>query len=153
MASNRFHLRENLLNLLGEDFYQYYRRNRNDRYEKLTTPVMVNSAVSKMFAEMHEMLEECNHGIVLKNFGVIAPKESVEEDTTSIFKVKYKKRASYLVFLENEYLNSQYKTLLIHKYRKKEEKVTEIKKPRPHAVILHRKKLRKNKLKDEDGKN
>ena len=58
-----------------------------------------------------------------------------------------------MVFLENEYLNSQYKTTLIHKSRKSEEPVTEIKKPRPHAVMLHRKKLRKNKLKDSDGKN
>ena len=114
---------------------------------------MVNSAVSKMFAEMYDMMEECNHGIVLKNFGVIAPKEFIIEDTESIFRVKYKKRGKYMVFLENEYLNSQYKTTLIHKSRKSEEPVTEIKKPRPHAVMLHRKKLRKNKLKDSDGEN
>ena len=152
MASNRFHLREDLLNLLSEDFYQYYRRNRNDRYEKLTTPITVNNAVRQMFAEMYDMMEECNHGIVLKNFGVIAPKEFIIEDTESIFRVKYKKRGKYMVFLENEYLNSQYKTTLIHKSRKSEEPVTEIKKPRPHAVMLHRKKLRKNKLKDSDGK-
>ena len=148
----KFETRENLLNLLGEDFYQYYRRNRNNRYEKLTTPAAVNGAIKTMFFEMHEMLEECNHGIVLKNFGVIAPKEFIYEDTENIFKVKYKKRSGFLVFLENEYLNSQYRTLLLHKHRKKEEEVTEIKKPRPHAVMLHRKKLRKNKLKDEDGK-
>jgi len=148
-----FQKREDLLNLLGEDFYQYYRRNRNDRYEKLTTPVKVNSAVNQLFFEMHEMLEECNHGIVLKNFGVIAPKEFVYEDKESIFRVKYRKRKGYLVFLENEYLNSQYKTTLTHKPRKKEENITEIKKPRPHAVMLHRKKLRKNKLKDSDGEN
>ena len=55
----KFHLRENLLNLLGEDFYQYYRRNRNDRYEKLTTPITVNNAVRQMFAEMYDMMEEC----------------------------------------------------------------------------------------------
>lgn len=151
MAS--FNLREDLLNLLSEDFYQYYRRNRNDRYEKLTNPIPVNNAVRQMFAEMHKMLEECNHGIVLKNFGVIAPKEFVIEDTESIFRVKYKKRGKYSVFLENEYLNSQYKTYLVHKSRKSEEPVTEIKKPRPHAVMLHRKKLRKNKLKDSDGEN
>ena len=98
----KFHLRENLLNLLGEDFYQYYRRNRNDRYEKLTTPITVNNAVRQMFAEMYDMMEECNHGIVLKNFGVIAPKEFIIEDTESIFRVKYKKRGKYMVFLENE---------------------------------------------------
>lgn len=149
--AQKFHLREDLLNVLSEDFYQYYRRNRNDRYEKLTTPITVNNAVRQMFAEMHEMLEDCNHGISLKNFGIIAHKEFVYEDKESIFKVKYKKRKGYLVFLENEYLNSQYKTILIHKYRKKEENVTEVKKPRPHAVMLHRKKLRKNKLKNSDG--
>ena len=75
----KFEKREDLLNLLSEDFYQYYRRNRNDRYEKLTNPIPVNNAVRQMFAEMHKMLEECNHGIVLKNFGVIAPKEFVTE--------------------------------------------------------------------------
>ena len=82
----------------------------------------------------------------------LEPEEFVTEDTESIFRVKYKKRGKYMVFLENEYLNSQYKTTLIHKSRKSEEPVTEIKKPRPHAVMLHRKKLRKNKLKDSDGK-
>ena len=148
----KFEKREDLLNLLSEDFYQYYRRNRNKKKKKLTNPIPVNNAVRQMFAEMHKMLEECNHGIVLKNFGVIAPKEFVTEDTESIFRVKYKKRGKYSVFLENEYLNSQYKTYLVHKSRKSEEPVTEIKKPRPHAVMLHRKKLRKNKLKDSDGK-
>lgn len=152
MASKKFYLREDLLNLLSEDFYQYYRHHRNDRYEKLTSSSTVNSAVSKMFAEMYQMMQECNHGIVLKNFGVIAPKEYVYEDKESIFRVKYKKRGGYLVFLENEYLNYHYKPFLLHKYHKKEEKITEIKQPRPHAVILHRKKLRKNKLKD-DGEN
>lgn len=143
-----FQKREDLLNLLGQDFYQYYRHHRNDRYEKLTSSESVNFAVRTMFAEMHNMLQECNHGIVLKNFGVIAPKESIYEDTESIFRVKYKKRGGYLVFLENEYLNYHYKPFLIHKYFKQEKQVTEIKKPRPHAVMLHRKKLRKNKTRD-----
>ena len=149
----KFEKREDLLNLLNEDFYQYYRRNRNNRYEKLTSPIPVNNAVKQMFAEMYNMMKECNHGIVLKNFGVIAPKESVIENTENIFRVEYKKRGKYAVFLENEYLNSQYKTTLMHKSIKSEEPVTEIKKPRPHAVMLHRKKLRKNKLKDNDGEN
>lgn len=150
--AKKFEIREDLLNLLNEDFYQYYRRNRNNRYERLTSPEQVNAAVNKMFFEIHGMLGECNHGISLKNFGIIAPKESIYEDNASIFRVKYKKRTGYLVFLENEYLNSQYKTVLAHKQRKKEENVTQVKKPRPHAVMLHRKKLRKNKLKDSDGK-
>jgi hypothetical protein len=147
----KFYIREDLLNLLGQDFYQYYRINRNDRYEKLNSPARVNYAVGQMFAEIHNMLDECKHGIVLKNFGVIAPKEFLEEDKQNIFRVKYKKRGSYKVFLENEYLNSQYKATLTHRSYKKEGQVTEIKKPRPHAVLLHRKKLRKNKLKDSDG--
>lgn len=148
-----FQKREDLLCLLSEDFYQYYRHHRNDRYEKLTSSTTVNAAIKTMFAEMHNMLQECNHGIVLKNFGVIAPKESIYEDTESIFRVKYKKRGGYLVFLENEYLNYHYKPFLLSKSFKQEEQVTEIKKPRPHAVMLHRKKLRKNKLKDSDGEN
>lgn len=144
----RFHLREDLLNILGEDFYQYYRHHRNDRYEQLTNSQRVNATVQKMFAEMHAMMQECNHGIVLKNFGVIAPKEFIYEDKESIFRVKYKKRGGYLVFLENEYLNYHYKTFLLTKYHKKEGAVKTIKKPRPHAVMLHRKKLRKNKTRD-----
>ncbi len=149
--AREFHLREDLLCLLSEDFYQYYRHHRNDRYEQLTNSTRVNATVQKMFLEMRDMLQECNHGIVLSNFGVVAPKEFIYEDKENIFKVKYKKRGGYLIFLENEYLQSQYKPLLMYKYYKKEETVTEIKKPRPHAVLLHRKKLRKNKLKDENG--
>lgn len=147
----KFHNREDLLCLLAEDFYQYYRHHRNDRYEKLTSSATVNAAVKTMFLEMHEMMQECNHGIVLKNFGVIAPKESIYEDKENIFRIKYKKRGGYLVFLENEYLNYHYKPFLLHKYYKKEEQVAEIKKPRPHAVMLHRKKLRKNKTRDGES--
>jgi hypothetical protein len=143
-----FQKREDLLNLLGEDFYQYYRRNRNNRYNKLTTPSKVNAMVQRLFAEMHFMLNEYNHGIALKNFGVISPKEFLYEDRTSIFKVKYKKRTYYNVFLEDEYLNSKYRTLLRNKYYKnKVTDVTKVKKPRPNAVLLHRKRIRKNNYK------
>lgn len=145
-----FYKREDLLNLLSEDFYQYYRVNRNHRYEQLTSSVKVNAMLQKLFGEMHIMLSECNHGIVLNNFGVIAPKDYLKEDKKSIFKVKYKKTSSYKVFLENEYLQSQYKTYLSKRYKPKNtgEKVTEVKNPRPYAVLLHRKKIRKNNLKD-----
>jgi hypothetical protein len=147
----RFEKREDLKNLLSEDFYQYYRIHRNNRYEKLTSSTSVNYAVQMMFMEMLNMMQECNHGIALKNFGVIAPKESVYEDKDNVFQVKYKKRGGYLIFMENEYLQSQYKPFLASKYfgKKEDKKVTEIKKPRPHAVLLHRKKLRKNKLKND----
>jgi hypothetical protein len=146
----KFHKREDLLQLLGEDFYQFYRRNRKDRFEKLTNSGRVNATVSKMFATMYEMLEECNHGISLKNFGTISPKEFVNEDRKSLFKVKYVKKGSFLVTLDSEYLQSQYKVILLRKekVRKKPSSVLEIKKPRPYAVSLHRKNIRKNKLKD-----
>lgn len=148
----KFHKREDLLEVLGEDFYQFYRRNRKDRFEKLTNSEKVNAAVSKMFATMYEMLEECNHGISLNNFGIIAPKEFVNEDNKSLFKVKYIKKGSYLVVLDNEYLQSQYKSMFLRKVNNKSNKekssVLEIKKPRPYAVSLHRKNIRKNKLKD-----
>jgi hypothetical protein len=150
----RFHNREDLLQLLGEDFYQFYRRNRKDRFEKLVNSEKVNAAVSKMFATMYEMLEDCNHGISLKNFGTIAPKDFLLEEKKSIFKVNYKKRGSYLVTLESEYLQSQYKTLLLRKdsnpKKPIEGGVIELRKPRPYAVSLHRKNIRKNKTKDAE---
>lgn len=145
-----FHIREDLLNLLNDSFFQYYRRHRNNRYKELTTSQKVNSTVQKLFAEMHIMMEECNHGFVLKNFGVVAPKEFLKEEKTR-FKVVYKKSSHIQVFLEDEYLNSQYKTILIRKNLKRDKKVDKIKKPRPHAILLHRKKLRKNKLKNGEN--
>lgn len=145
----QFYLREEFRDILGEDFYQYYRLNRNNRYEQLTNPMRVNATVQKMFGEMQEMLQECNHGIVLKNFGVIAPKESLHEDKKSIFKVKYRKIKKHVVIFENEYFQTQYS---MHFYRKafpKDKDVKTLIKPRPYAVMLHRKKLRKNKLKND----
>lgn len=146
----RFYIREELRNLLGEDFYQFYRRHRNNRYPQLVNPTRVNATIQKMFSEMNDMLGECNHGIVLKGFGIISNKDSVIEDNTNIFKVKYSKRSKYLIILENEYLQSQYSTHLSSNGAKKEEEdLKKIKKPRPYAVLLHRKKLRKNKLKND----
>lgn len=149
----RIYNREDFRNLLGEDFYQYYRLHRNNRYEQLTNPITVNSTVRKMFGEMQEMLQECNHGIVLKNFGIIAPKESLNEDKKNIFKVEYKKTRRYIIILENEYLQTQYRVHTYKKTHKKKDNYTKtIVSPRPYAVMLHRKKLRKNKLKN-DGEN
>ena len=145
----QFYLREEFRNILGEDFYQYYRLNRNNRYEQLTNPARINATVQKMFGEMQDMLQECNHGIVLRNFGVIAPKESLHEDKENIFKVKYKKRRFYVIIFENEYFQTQYRPSLYHRQYKKEEDVKTVAKPRPYAVMLHRKKLRKNKLKND----
>lgn len=147
----RFEKREDLLPLISEDFYQYYRRNRNDRYEKLTSPSMVRNTLKNMFSEMQEMLEECNHGIHLKGFGVISPKDTVSEDNSNLFKVTYKKRARRSIVLENEYLASQYRVTFIKKdFKVKKKSELLLKTPRPYAVMLHRNKLRKNKLKDSN---
>jgi hypothetical protein len=147
-----FQKREDLLNLVGEDFYQFYRRNRNDRYSRLTDTPLVNGTVHGMFSEMLNMLEDCNHGIVLKGFGVVAPKDFVVEDKESIFRVRYKKKGYYSVFLESEYLSSKYRVRLKRKYFGRDDTpVTKIRKPRPYAVLADRKNLRKNKLRNENG--
>ncbi len=145
----QFYFREEFRNILGEDFYQYYRLNRNNRYEQLTNPMRVNATVQKMFGEMQEILQECNHGIVLKNFGVIAPKEYLHEDKKNIFKVTYRKSKSFIIIFENEYLQTQYSTKFHYKEFTKDKDVKTLAKPRPYAVMLHRKKLRKNKLKND----
>lgn len=147
----RFEKREDLLPLITEDFYQYYRRNRNDRYENLTSESNARVTLRGMFYEMQEMLEECNHGIYLKGFGVVSPKDTVAEDNGNLFKVTYKKMAKRNIVLENEYLASQYRVHFIKRYSKdKKKKELILKTPRPYAVILHRNKLRKNKLKDSN---
>lgn len=142
----KFHNRENLKNLIDEDFFKYYKRKRNRRPKKLSRQKQVITHVNGLLKELNDMLVEANHGIHLKNFGVIVPKDTILEIDESVLKRKQIVTNRYRLFFEDEFYSQNYTVRFSRPSKRNKDR---LRSPRPHAVILHRNKIKKNKLKDE----
>lgn len=147
----KFYVRENLKDIIDDDLYHAYRKDKSRKPKRYTRKENVFKGVRDIFRMISEMLGECNHGVYLKDFGIFVPKDVEIEVESGLFKTEAKVYNTYRFFFENEYFFDQYKAQIKaptkHKVRDR------IRKPRPYAVILHRKKIRKNKPKDNGEDN
>jgi hypothetical protein len=132
--------REELKNML-DGFWQYYRLNKTVRPKTYNNVISLNKGARDIFRTMQEMLSESTHGIALKDFGVIVPSDTEIEVNDGLFKREIKIYNSYKFFFENEYLAQFYKVTVRNS---KKTKSNVVRTPRPHAVLLHRKKIRKD---------
>lgn len=135
------HNRENLKNLLDEDFWHYYRLNKTVKPKKYKRKEATIKGVKDIFKTMQEMLSESKHGAYLKGIGVIVPKDTEVEVNKGIFKKESKVFNRYRFFFEDEYLSQFFRVTIKYSVYRQEEY---IRTPRPYAVMLHRKKIRKN---------
>lgn len=146
----RFYNRENLKNLVDEDFFKYYKRNRVKAINELSRKRYFLRHVHGLLKELNEMLVEANHGVHLNNFAVIVPKESIIEVNDGIFKKRQTVNNQYRLFFEDEFYSENY---YFQFYRPPKKNKDRLRKPNPYSVILHRKKIKKNKLKDNGEDN
>lgn len=126
---------------ITKDFWHHYRVNKTVKPKKYNVKKRLDKGVKDIFREMQEMLVEARHGMCLKGFGVIVPKDTEIEVNDGLFKKEIKIYNSYKFFFENDYLAQFYK-VTVKKSKSKQKDV--IRTPRPHAVLLHRKKIKKD---------
>ncbi len=136
--------REEYSNLLDEYFWQYYRLNKTVKPKEYNTPIKCYKGAREIFKTLQEMLSESTHGILLKDFGAIVPKDSLMEVNKGIFKKEYKVRNNYLFFFEKEWLSEYYRTYITINKSYKNEDSNIIREPKYYAIKLHRKKIRKD---------
>lgn len=134
-------IKKEKLKNMKEGFWQYYRLNKTVRPKTYNTLRTLEKGVLDLFREMQEMLAESRHGMCLKDFGIIVPRDTEIEVNDGIFRRETKVYNSYKFFFENDYLAQFYK-VTVKKSKKRQTDV--IRTPRPHAVLLHRKKIRKD---------
>lgn len=135
--------REELKNILTTDFWHYYRLNKTVRPKVYKTRYTALKGVRDIFKTMQEMLYESNHGASIKGLGVIVPNDIEVERLHGRFKTEIKVYGKYKLFFEKEYL-AQYYKVTIKKPKGKIKNSNIIRTPRPYAVMLHRKKIRKD---------
>jgi hypothetical protein len=139
----KFQNREELKNILTVDFWHYYRLNKTVKPKVYKTRVSALKGVRDIFKTMQEMLYESHHGASIKGLGVIVPNDIEVERLHGIFKTEVTVYGKYKLFFEKEYLSQYYKVTIKKPVGKtKNKKLIRI--PRPYAVMLHRKKIRKN---------
>ena len=86
-----FSKKGNFLNLI-EGFSKYYKYHRMIKNEKTLTAPKLASFSKSVFEEIQSMLSETTHGIILKDFGTIVPRDTMIEYNNGRFKksIKYK---------------------------------------------------------------
>lgn len=134
-------IKKEKLKNMKEGFWQYYRLNKTVKPKTYNHVNKLEKGVLDLFREMQEMLAESRHGMCLKDFGIIVPRDTEIEVNDGIFRRETKVYNSYKFFFENDYLAQFYK-VTVKKSKKRQTDV--IRTPRPHAVLLHRKKIRKD---------
>lgn len=141
---DKLHKREEFKKILDDHFYTHYRLSKTVKPKKYKSKVAVMKGVADIFRTMQEMLSENNYGVYLKGFGVIIPKDTKMEvvSPNSIFKTQSYVLNKYRFYFEDEYMGSQFKTHVFTP--RKNSQQDRVRRPNPHAIFLHRKKVRKN---------
>ena len=137
----KLHKRENYLNLL-EGFHAYYRFQKmvKSEYYKLG---LVEIGARELFKELQKMMGETTHGIILKDFGTIVPKDSILEFNDGRFKKSIVIKNKYIFMFHKEWLSEYYRCVLSKTYMNKS-KLNIIRVPKPYTINLHRKKILKD---------
>lgn len=142
-----FKKREELKNIIDKNFWQYYRLNKTVKPKTFNTCCKCLSTAKYIMATMISMMEETNYGLHIKNFAVLCPKDISSKKKEGLLRIKTEISNRYKLFFEDDNLNDYYRVVIYHKKRKVKHKLRE---PKPYAVLLHRKKIRKDNL---NGKN
>lgn len=132
---------ENFQNLL-EGFHTYYKHQRMVRPEHYRFKVHIEKGIRDIFREIEQMLGETTHGIILKDFGTIVPKDSLVEFNDGRFKKSIVIKNRYLFLFQKEWLSDYYKCVL-QKDKRKKSKLNVVRVPKPYTINLHRKKVKK----------
>lgn len=141
--SKRVQKREDYKNLIDEYFWQFYRLNKTVKPKKYNTRQGCYEGARSIFSTMQEMMSESTHGMIIKDFGIIVPKDSVIEVKEGLFKKESKILSKYLFFFEKEWLSDYYRTYYLSSPSHKQ-KTEVVREPKPYAIALHRKKIRKD---------
>lgn len=133
--------RKKFTELIDQHFWEYYRLNKNVKPKFLKRRGHCEKAVRDFFRIIKDMLDETDYGVHIKDFGVIVPKDFIYYFDKNIFTKDFGVRNSYRFFFDNEYFNKQYWTYVKGRNRGRKDV---IRTPKPHAIRLHRKKIKKD---------
>lgn len=128
-------------NLIDEYFLPYYKEQTTFKNSMLKYSSSTRWVAKDYFKVIQEMLSESKHGMILKDFGTIVPKDSLYEYNDGIFKKGVKIKSKYLFFFSKDWLNENYKTVMFN-YNQKPQ--TEVRETKPQAINLHRRKVKRD---------
>jgi len=135
--------REELKNIIDEGFWHYYRLNKRVKPKVYNKKPKALAGIKDIFRTLQEMLYESNHGASIKGLGVIVPGDTEVVKPIGICRTEIVIYSRYKLFFEKEYFSQYYKVTIKKPYNSpKNPKV--VREPKPYAVMLHRKKVRKN---------
>lgn len=133
---------EYLEDLNTREFYDFYRRTRRKVSPKINQYNLFKKAINGFVLEIRNQLDQTEHGIHFKGFGVLYKKPFGDWfRRLSLFTHRRLQRGLAFFYLEDEYLRNKY--IIINNIPRKNERAKGKHEEKADAVMLHRKLLNK----------
>lgn len=132
---------EYLENIMGREFYDFYRKTRKKPSPRINQYNYFEKAVNGMFIELRKMIQETEYGVHLAGLGVLYKKPFGQYyKKLSIFTHKKMNKKSINFYLENNFLRHQYLITNTQQTKSSDKEFED----KSVAILLHRKlKLKK----------